>query len=189
MSRLPDPVRTFSKEFADLKRRFRDLEVRSAWSGSGMAPLGDGTTSFDPGLIPNNALGSPSIPGAAGVEATNFGLTPALAEVAGVNLTVPTGITSLTISATAHVFVIDSTLVDDGLWVSLSVGSASSTPIGMPLGAGGFTTASCSLGTVVAGLTPGASVRLGVWASSSTGTHLADVDNTAAIAASLTWQP
>lgn len=189
MTRLPDPVRTYSGEWARLLERVKSLEARSAWAGTGMAPQGDGSTAFDPGLIPNNALGTPTIPGVAGVEGTNFAVDVTLAEVAGVDLIVPAGVTSLLVSATAHVFALDSTAVDDSLWVSLSVGAVTSTPIGVPWLASGFTTASCSLGTIIPGLTPSATVRLGVWASSMAGLHAADVDNTAAITASLTWAP
>lgn len=185
----PSPWRSYSGELHEVKKRLKDLERRSAWAGSGMTPLGDGQTLFNPGIVPNAALGTPTIPGVAGVEATNFAVDVTMAEVAGVDLTVPTGVASLLISATAHVFAVDSTAVDDSLWVSLSVGGFTSTPIGVPWLASGVNTASCSLGTVVSGLSAGGVVRLGVWASSTAGLHAADVDNTAAIAASLTWQP
>lgn len=189
MSRLPDPFRNLTNELKAMRADIKDLQRRSSWTATGMTPLGDGQTLFASGLITNDSLTAPSIPGVAGVEASNFSVGTTLAEVAGVNLSVPTGATTLLVDVTAHVFAIDGTSTADALWVSLNAGGTSSTPIGMPWDAGSFTTASCSLGASLTGLTAGGVVRIGVWAGSSNVSHAADVDNTASITASLTWKP
>jgi hypothetical protein len=189
VSRLPDPFRNLTNELKWMRADIKDLQRRSAWTATGMTPLGDGQTLFASGLITNDSLTAPSIPGVAGVEAFNFSVGTTLAEVAGVNLSVPTGCTQLLVDVTAHVFGVNGTATADELWVSLNAGGTSSTVLGMPWGASSFTTASCSLGTSLTGLTPGGVVRIGVWAGSSNVSHAADVDNTASITASLTWKP
>jgi hypothetical protein len=190
VSRLPEPFRNLTAELKSIRADIKDLQRRSAWTGSGMTLLGGGHTAFTPGLITNDSLSSPAIPGVAGVETTNFSVGTTLAEVAGLNLSVPTGVTRLLVSATAHVFALDDGGTSaDARWVSLNAGGTSSTPIGTPWAASDFTTASCSLGASLTGLTPGGVVRLGVWAGASAVSHDADVDNTAALTASLTWAP
>lgn len=214
MSALPDPFKTLSGEIRKMKEQLRRLSNASAFTGTGMHPNAfggiesdnyvsgisgysfnaDGNAEFNTitlraGSVSSTALTNPSVSGVAGVEVTNFAVSTISAEVAGVNLVVPEGCTKLAISATGHVYAENLTVNDDALWAFVRVESVAGQSLGVSLVAAGLATASCSLATSIAGLTPLSTVRLGLWAGSSVNTLATNVNHTATLASTLTWRP
>ena len=145
--------------------------------------------------IPNSMLASPVTPGAVNATSTNFSLGTTFAEKAAHVVTVPAGYTRLLAMASGWVYARNPNTtggVDgagtDAMWCYVQVGGASSQTHGVGIsGDNGFATASSGLATVQEGLTPGSTIRLGLWAGVSIQALPANTENKATLSALLVW--
>lgn len=170
------------------------LNVVGDLNVSGAAAI-TGTLSLPAGIIDNDALAEPVIPGVVNLYAENFSLSAAFVERVGVNLTVPSGCTRLLASASAWVsaYNLNTTGGSDGtgadyLYVYCRIGSTSGeyNPTGIS-GNGGTASSSAGYGQLLSGLTPGATLRVGAWCSSQYTTIAASTYNYVTMTGTLNW--
>lgn len=150
-----------------------------------------------PGSVANDWLTSPVVPGIAREVATNFALTAGtLVEKAGTDLVVPDGCTRLLCTATGRLYAVNTHTTGgadgtgtDALYVALKLGTGSATlatPTGIS-GNGGFATTTTAESYSLSGLTPGSTLRLGVYGACGYVNFAANVDNRVSYAATLIW--
>lgn len=205
MSRIYQPM-TVRSILREQQRQQRIQGTASVLARSGLSVPEEGVTQVDgnlvvvgdftaQGKVNNDALTDPVVGNVARASATNFSLSTAWAEKAGVDLTVPEGCTQLLATVTGRLYAINPRTSGgadgtgtDALYVSVVLGAYSSTatPTGIS-GSGGFATSNCAEAFTLNGLTPGSTVRLGVQASSGYQSLAADVDNFVSLAATLLW--
>lgn len=166
--------------------------------GDGYLEIGD--VRIRGGIIGNDALSDPVIPGVVNQQATNFGLagggTPGLAEKVGANLVVPDGCTRLLANVQGSLFAFNPNTSggSDGsgasaYYVAIKLaGSAWSdhSPVGVT-GSGGYATATTGEAYNLTGLTPGDTLRLSVGGSTGYTSVAADSGNRATVSATLLW--
>jgi hypothetical protein len=149
-----------------------------------------------PGSIGNDSLTSPVDGKVGNVSRTNFSLgTGTLVEITGQNITVPAGFTQCLVTAGATVFAYNPNTTGgsngaggDAIYCMVAVGASFShaNPVGVS-GSGGFATSFSGAGFELTGLTPGSTLRLGVYGASAYQSLAANVDNYANAYASLIW--
>lgn len=209
---MPQPT-DFSRLFRDLRRDVDALLRRSPFANTGMSATAEreltvdgklivtgaaeiaGTLSLPAGIIDNTALAQPVVPAVGRASASAFALSTTWVELAGINLTVPAEATTLLATATGRLYAVNpnttggaDTRGTDALFVSVKVGSSSSvaTPTGIS-GSNGFATTTATDSYILTGLTPGSTVRLGVYGSSGYASLPSRADNYASVASTLLW--
>jgi hypothetical protein len=190
-----------------MQRQINVLEQRSPFANTGISVTGprqfeiDGSMTITgdltaEGKIHNDALVSPVVPGVAREVASGFTLTAAtLEEKAGTDLIVPAGCTRLLAVVAGRCYAVNTrtsggadTTGTDAIYVSLKLGDGAATlatPTGVS-GSGGFATTTSTEAFSLSGLTPGTTLRLGVWCASGY-QNLTHPDNRASYSASLIW--
>lgn len=222
MARQPEPWKTLRDEFRKLQDQIRRMQAASPFFGTGMHPNGNGGIDSDnfvaglsgysfgndgdaefneltlrSGIVGNDALTSPVVPGIAREGATNFALTAGtLQEKAGTDLVVPAGCTRLLATVTGRLYAVNTHTAGgadgtgtDALYVALKLGSGSATlatPTGIS-GNGGFATTTAAESYSLDSLTPDSTLRLGVYGACGYVNFAAHVDNRASYAATLIW--
>ena len=152
-----------------------------------------GTLSLPAGIINNDALASPVIPGSVWQTASNFALNTSWSTVVTATVTVPTGVTSAAVSAKGSVTGFmnqDSPDNVDYLYGMLFVASASSGTYPLAVSdLGGSGTVHVFRDTVLTGLTPGGSFIIALQASTGyeTWTSPSSPGNSARLGASIQW--
>lgn len=139
------------------------------------------------GIIGNDALTNPVVPGAVNDTETAFAISASFAEVAGVNATVPANCTRLLAMASSWCFGINPNTAADNLHARTVIGGVSGQSFVMGLtGSGGYTTVGSGLAQSLTGLTPGSTIRL---ACQAHGDHAfaSQPTNTATVSAILVW--
>jgi len=222
MGAQPEPWRTLSAEIRKLREQVRRLGNASAFTGTGVHPNGDqgldsdnfvpGTSGFSlhggtgnaefndltlrGGIIGNEALTSPVVPGVANLTVSNFGLgSGSYTEVAGQDITVPDGCTRLLFNGTGIVDVYNPKTAGgnngtggDWLYCRVKVGAVDSghtQAVGVS-GSGGNATVTDTFAQSLSGLTPGSAVRASVLSVSDYGIAV-DAGNLAMLSATLIW--
>jgi len=149
--------------------------------GSVTAPaLGAGSVGYA-------ALVAPTLPAAVNLTSTAFAPAATWAEVAGLDLTVPTDCTRLLVTASTWVYAINNSAAADDLHTRVSLGLVDGQAFLTPLPVAGYNTISAGLAVLAEGLVPGATLRLFASAKTTTGAWTTDAANTALLTASLTW--
>lgn len=175
-----DRPQDLARRFADLQRQIRQLTAATHITSSALG---------------NNLLKEPVVPNVARTSSSGFGLTTGVVEKAGLDLTVPSGCTRLLAVVSGRVYTVNANTTGggdgaglDAVYVLVALGSQSSvaSPVGVS-GNNGFATATSSEAFVLTGLTPGATIRLGVHAASAYKTVPANPDSYASVNAALTW--
>lgn len=165
----------------------------SSFNRSGMSATAEGETTVDgtlilkPGSITDREMANPATRQAVYLTTTAFAPTATWAEVAGLDLTVPTDCTRLLLTATAWVYAVNNTAAADDLNARVSLGLVDGQAFLTPLPVAGYNTISAGLATLAEFLTPGSTLRLLASAKTTTGTFTTDPANTATLTASLTW--
>jgi hypothetical protein len=139
------------------------------------------------GSVGYAALVAPTLPAAVNLTTTAFAPTATWAEVAGLDLTVPTDCTRLLVTASAWVYAVNNSAAVDNLNARVSLGATDGQAFLTPLPIAGFNTISAGLAVLADSLVPGATIRLKASAKTTTGTWTSDTANTATLVASLTW--
>jgi hypothetical protein len=218
MAQMPDPWPALSARLRAIENRLNQHSAKSPFWGTGIHPNGEQgldsdnfvtdvsgfrlaeTPEFNDlklrgGIIGNDALTQPVVPGVSRASATNFALTVAWAELAGQTLTIPSLATTLLATVSGRMYAINPRTSGgadgtgtDALFVSVQLGAQASqaTPTGIS-GSNGFATTNCSESFIVTGLTPGSTIRLSVYGSSGYQSLAAQADNYASFAATLVW--
>jgi len=152
--------------------------------------LGPGSVTapaLGPGSVGYAALVAPTLPAAVNLTTTAFAPTATWAEVAGLDLTVPTDCTRLLVTASAWVYAVNNSAAVDNLNAQVSLGAVDGQAFLTPIPVAGFNTISAGLAVLAAGLVPGATVRIKASAKTTTGAWTSDAANTSNLVASLTW--
>jgi hypothetical protein len=145
--------------------------------------------------LPNSMLANPVVPGVVNVAGSNFPVTTTFTEVAGMNVTVPDDCTRLLATASGWAFARNpntsggaDTTGTDALWCFVRVAGIDSQTYGHGIsGSGGYTTATAGVSVLASNLTPGATVRVAVYAGASFQTLPTDTQNRASVSATLQW--
>jgi hypothetical protein len=148
------------------------------------------------GIIGNDALTNPVVPGVVNLYASFFGLgTGAYAEVTGQDLTVPAGCTQLLFDGSAALDCYNPKTTGgnngaggDYLYARVKIGSLTSPgdwATGVS-GGGGNATATAGYAALITGLTPGSTIRASVYGVSDYGIASAS-GNIARLNATLIW--
>jgi hypothetical protein len=152
-----------------------------------------GTLSLPAGIIDNDALANPVVPGGVWQTASNFTVTPDWADIINTNVTVPAGVTSATIAAEGRVTAFmnqDSPDNVDYLYAHLWVASASSDyyPLAVTDN-GGSGTNHVFRHAILTGLTPGSTVNFTLQARTDfeTWTNPSSPGNIAKLGATILW--
>lgn len=204
---MPAP-RDFERYIRELEKRITLLERRSPFTNTGLSIPGPGVTQVDgnlvvlgdftaEGKVSNDALTTPVVPGIAREVATNFALTAGtLQEKAGTDLVVPDGCTRLLATVTGRLYAVNTHTTGgadgtgtDALYVALKLGAGSATlatPTGVS-GYNGFATTTAAESYSLDTLTPGSTIRLGVYGACGYVNFAAHPDNRASYAATLIW--
>ena len=213
MSKLPETGPSLMRRIRYNERQALRQAQSSSFNRSGISVTGEGASTVDGSLIlqpatitatelalaavtaPALAAGSvgyaalvaPTLPAAVNLTATAFAPTSTWAEVVGVDLTVPTDVTRLLVTASAWVYAVNNTASADDLNARVSLGLVDGQAFLTPLPVAGYNTISAGLATLAEFLTPGSTLRLLASAKTTTGTFTTDPANTATLTASLTW--
>jgi len=139
------------------------------------------------GSVGYAALVAPTLPAAVNLTVTAFAPTSTWAEVAGIDLTVPTDSTRLLVTATCWCYAVNNSAAPDDLHTRVSLGATDGQAFLMPLAISGYGTISAGLAVLADSLTPGATIRLKASAKTTTGTWTTGAANVALLTASLTW--
>jgi hypothetical protein len=139
------------------------------------------------GSVGYAALVAPTMPAAVNLTTTAFAPTATWAEVAGLDLTVPTDCTRLLVTASTWVYAVNNSAAADDLHARVSLAAVDGQAFLTPLAVAGFSTISAGLAVLAEGLVPAATLRLFASAKTTTGTWTTDAANVALLTASLTW--
>lgn len=220
MGRKPEPWPDILRDLEKMRETIDRLVHRSPFFGTGMHTNGQGGMDSDTyvhgvsgfslkgstgnievnditlrgGIIGNDALTNPVVPGSVWVEASDFVVSPAWSTVINHNLTVPLGVTSAEIDARARVTAFYNNAGDgtgvDYLYAILYVGDNDSDfyPLAVT-DSGGSGTNQVFRSAVLTGLTPGADVNFQVQVSTDNATWIepAAPGNKAKLGASIRW--
>jgi len=165
----------------------------SPYARSGTTVTAEGETTVDgslilqPGSITDVDLANPAVRQAVNLTTTAFAPTSTWAEVAGLDLTVPTDCTRLLVTASAWVYAVNNSAAVDNLNARVSLGLVDGQAFLTPLPIAGFNTISAGVAVLADSLVPGATIRLKASAKTTTGAWTTDAANTATLVASLTW--
>lgn len=217
MGKQPDPIPSLLTRLRKIEAWMARKDSSSPFFGTGMHPNGQGgldsdnfvtdvsgyrlaeTPEFNDvklrgGIIGNDALTNPVIPGSVWVQSANFIISPSWNTVINHNVTVPDGVTSAEIDARARVTAYynnagTGTTVDY-LYSILYINSADSDfyPLAVTDN-GGSGTNQVFRSVVLTGLTPGSNVNFQVQTSSdyATWTTPSAPGNKAKLGASIRW--
>ena len=105
------------------------------------------------------------VPGVANGSVNSFTLTSTQVEKVGVDLVVPAGVTQLLLNATGRIYVTNGSAVNS-ITIGVRLDATWGEVFGMGVAALAQVTLGAGLATLVTGLTPGATLRLGAYASS-----------------------
>ena len=140
------------------------------------------------GIIGNDALMNPVVPGALSDESTGFGITTSNAVKLSGTITVPSGVSSAAIFATSRVFALDksTTSPTDYLYSHLTLGgvSAAEVPLAVSYNGGSGTSIS-PLSVVLTGL--GSSIAYSVSAHAGFDSWGSDALNRANVSGLILW--
>lgn len=147
------------------------------------------------GIIGNDALTSPTAPGAVFDFLQGFSLSTTLTNIRTTNITVPPGFTKAAVSITVRVFAVNPRTTGgyDGLGGDYLIGQANIAGyngFALPLavsGNGGSGTNISPFSTVLEGLTSGGSFTVQIAACTSYASWAANASNTAEVSGSVTW--
>jgi hypothetical protein len=146
-----------------------------------------GTLSLPSGIINNDALTSPVLPGTSYGSAASFGITGTAVAKASVTATCPAGFSKLQVFAAGRVFAKNTTASGDWLSTAVKIGTDSQYMSPTGVSAGGQETSVAVNAALVTGLTAGSTVVISIFAASQGATWTADAANAADISASLLW--
>jgi hypothetical protein len=147
------------------------------------------------GKINNDALMNPISGDVRNVSGSGFELTTAFVELAGADIVVPSGFTTLLATAGATVFSYNPNTTagnngagGDAIYSMVQVGGQQShaNPVGVS-GSAGYATSFSDAGFKFAGLTAGSTLRLSCYGASAYQGLAANVNNYANAYASLIW--
>jgi len=177
-----------------------DLNVHGAAAFDGNTTIGGnaaitGTLSLPAGIINNDALANPVVPGVANIDADTFSLGNAFTEKVGLDLTVPSGCTKLLATCSVWLQALNPNTTGgsngagaDYIYAYARVGSTigdyKATGVS---GSNGTASTAAGLSALLSGLTPGGTVRIGGWCSSQYTTIGASGNNRVTLSASLIW--
>ena len=193
MSRLPETGPSLLRHLRQQQRKMDRLVNSSPYARSGTTVTAEGETTVDgslilqPGSITDVDLANPAVRQAVNLTTTAFAPTSTWAEVAGLDLTVPTDCTRLLVTASAWVYAVNNSAAVDNLNARVSLGLVDGQAFLTPLPIAGFNTISAGVAVLADSLVPGATIRLKASAKTTTGAWTTDAANTATLVASLTW--
>ncbi len=212
-SQIPKSEDWIPREIADLKRELRELTAQvgrihdgtiitqlmadGAITAPKIGPAAVTAPAIGAGAVTAPAIGAgsvgyaalvaPTLPAAVNLTTTAFAPTATWAEVAGLDLTVPTDCTRLLVTATGWVYSINNSAAPDDLHTRVSLGATDGQAFLTPLAVTGYGTISAGLAALADSLVPGTTIRLKASAKTTTGAWTTDAANTATLVASLTW--
>jgi hypothetical protein len=214
---LPEPWKSLRAKIEQIAERVKKLENTSPFSGTGMSVPSDGTTQVDgtlnvtgnetvggtlnvtgntiiggtlslpAGIINNDALANPVVPGQAFQGASTFALSVAGSNIITVNKTVPTGFTSVVVNAYGRVAATNSTATKDAVYSAVDVNGTGGNQFGNEVAAGDFGSVSAGYSTLLTGLTAGATVATHLFASTGLGGWASDPSNGADLSVTYLW--
>jgi hypothetical protein len=140
-----------------------------------------------PGSIGNDALTNPVVPAQAFQGASTFALTVAGGNIITVNRTVPVGFTSAVVSAYGRLAAINSTASDDAVYCAVDVNGSGGNQFGIDVPAGKFGSLSAGYGTLLTGLTAGATIATHLYGSTGLAGWASDPSNGADLSVTYLW--
>ena len=155
-----------------------------------------GTLSLPSGIINNDALTSPVLPGVVNATATGFSVNLAWADAVATTITVPSGCTQLLATCFAEVYCSNNPNTSGGsdgtgtdlLDCRVALYGSTSSSFGLAIGgSGGYTTSTSAGSFSIGGLTPGASLAISAQTKSLFQNFGASANNKACITATLIW--
>jgi hypothetical protein len=148
------------------------------------------------GIIGNNALANPVIPGAPRAATSGgFALSTSFATLASATVTVPAGMTQVAVSVSVRLYAINPNTTGgggagtDAIYVRALIGASNystATPALIP-GSNGYVTTVADDSWLITGLTGGASLTLAVQGRSAYAALAFNAGNYASISATLSW--
>jgi hypothetical protein len=148
-----------------------------------------------PGSIGNDSLTNPVSGEVRNVTGTGFALAVSFVELAGADVVVPDGFTTLLAKADADVFAYNPNTAGgsngtggDAIYSMVQLGSqqGKQKPVSVS-GSGGYQTSYSGAGFQFTGLTPGQTLRLSCFGSSAYQSFAANANNNASVSALLLW--
>jgi hypothetical protein len=139
------------------------------------------------GVIGNGALANPVSPGQAFQGASTFALSVAGSNIITITRTVPSGYTSVVVTAFGRVAATNSTAAKDALYSSVDVNGTGGNQFGNEVLAGDFGSVSAGYSTLLTGLSAGASVATHLYASTGLAAWASSGSNGADLSVTYLW--
>lgn len=211
MAALPEPWKSLRRLIEALAERVKKLENTSPFSGTGLSIPASGTTQVDgslnvegqlnvtgdtviggtlslpAGIIDNDALANPVVPGQAFQGTSSFALSVAGGNIITISRTTPAGFTSVVVNAYGRVAATNSTALKDAVYSAVDVNGTGGNQFGNEVVAGDFGSVSAGYSTLLTGLSTGDPVATHLYASTGLGGWASDPSNGADLSVTYLW--